>query len=339
MAEISVIVPVYKVEKYIYECIDSVLNQTYANIEIILVDDGSPDRCGEICDEYAQKDNRVIVIHQQNAGLSAARNAGIRLATGKYICFIDSDDYVSPDYCQTLFELLNGTSFDYSVCDVLRFEDGQPPLRESFDDISTYSNDEYLNLQINKQREFGVWNKLYRRELFDRICFKEGKLHEDVFWSADLANTCTNGVIETTKQCLYYRQRQGSIVATTLKKCSPDFIEAGEYVVNIAKSKSIKMYCDSLYYAIHHPWGYVDKIYINKDFAGNKKLLVAIQMLIRKHRNEYRTMDRINSIVRKRMLLFSKSKLLYGVNAYTRYFRVCLYKLLRKDPYLNGHGI
>lgn len=339
MPEISVIIPVYKVEKYIHECVDSIINQTFQNLEIILVDDGSPDRCGEICDEYALKDNRVVVIHQKNAGLSAARNAGISQASGKYICFIDSDDYVSSDYCQTLFDLLDGTSFDYSVCSVLRFEDGEAPQREIMDTVHTYTNDEYLNLQINKQREFGVWNKLYRRELFDIICFKDGKLHEDVFWSADLANTCTNGVIETTKQCLYYRQRQGSIVATTLKKCSPDFIEAGDYVVNIAKKKNRKLYCDSLYYAIRHPWSYVDKIYVIKDFADNKKLLFNIQMLIRKYKNDYRTMDRINTIERKRMLLFAKSKLFYGCNAYARFFRVCLYKSLRKDPYKDGHGI
>lgn len=101
---ISVIVPVYNVESYIHRCIDSILNQTYVNLEIILVDDGSPDNCGQICDEYAQKDNRIIVIHQSNGGLSVARNAGLNKCTGKYIGFVDSDDCIHPEMYERLYK-------------------------------------------------------------------------------------------------------------------------------------------------------------------------------------------------------------------------------------------
>lgn len=339
MAEISVIVPVYKVEKYIHECVDSIINQTFQNLEIILVDDGSPDRCGEICDDYAQKDNRVKVIHQENAGLSAARNSGIRAATGKFLCFVDSDDYISTDYCRTLYDLLVTTSYDYSVCGVKRFDDGQVPRRLGKESISTFTNFEYLGMQLNKQREFGVWNKLYRREIFDNIHFKTGKLHEDVFWSGDLARVCSKGVIETTKECLFYRQRTGGIVSQTSEKCSPDKLKACNYVTQIVKAQAPEWYLDSLWYAIRYTWTFVDKIYLSRSFRENKELLKSIQNMIRNNSNEYRQMERISLIERKRMLLFAKSRFLYGFNAYARLFRVYLYRLLRIDSYIDGHGI
>ena len=108
---ISVIIPVYKVEDYIHRCVDSVLTQTYGNLEIILVDDGSPDRCGEICDEYAAKDKRVVSIHKKNGGLSDARNAGMEVCEGEYITFLDSDDWVVPNYIERLYRLLTDTEF------------------------------------------------------------------------------------------------------------------------------------------------------------------------------------------------------------------------------------
>ena len=101
---ISVIVPVYKVEKYIHKCVDSIINQTYKNLEIILVDDGSPDECGKICDEYAEKDNRIIVIHQKNSGQCVARNMGLKKMSGEYVAFVDSDDYLEKDYLQKMRE-------------------------------------------------------------------------------------------------------------------------------------------------------------------------------------------------------------------------------------------
>ena len=112
---ISVVVPVYNVEKYIDKCINSIINQTYKNLEIILVDDGSPDNCGNICDEYAKKDNRIIVIHKENGGLSDARNTGIEVSKGKYITFIDSDDYISDNYVSFLYNLIIEYKADISI--------------------------------------------------------------------------------------------------------------------------------------------------------------------------------------------------------------------------------
>lgn len=113
---ISVIVPVYKVEKYIKKCIESIINQTYENLEIILVDDGSPDNCGKICDEYAKKDKRIKVIHKENGGVSSARNLGLEKSNGQYITFIDSDDWIEEEYCEILLTTLKEQNADCAIC-------------------------------------------------------------------------------------------------------------------------------------------------------------------------------------------------------------------------------
>ena len=120
---ISVIIPVYKVEKYLDECLASVTGQTYRNLEIILVDDGSPDRCGEICDQWANKDNRIRVIHKQNGGLADARNAGIDVATGDYISFVDSDDYVDEDFLEGLYSALKKFNTKLAICNMTTFDE------------------------------------------------------------------------------------------------------------------------------------------------------------------------------------------------------------------------
>ena len=116
---ISIIVPVYKVEQYLHRCINSILAQTFENFELILVDDGSPDNCGKICDEYAQKDNRIKVIHQKNSGTIIARNAGIKIATGKYLGFVDSDDYIKPQMYEKLYNCISSDNYDIVWCDVV----------------------------------------------------------------------------------------------------------------------------------------------------------------------------------------------------------------------------
>ena len=128
---ISIIIPVYRVEKYLEECLNSVINQTYANLEIILIDDGSPDRCGQICDEYAKKDERIEVIHQENQGVSNARNHGIEMAKGKYITFIDSDDYLEQDYIKYLYDEITKFNADISICGTIDIDEKNNILKRS----------------------------------------------------------------------------------------------------------------------------------------------------------------------------------------------------------------
>lgn len=130
MEQISIVVPIYKVEAFLDRCVASLVNQTYQNLEIILVDDGSPDRCGQICDEWAKKDARIRVIHKENGGLSDARNAGIGIATGKYIAFIDSDDWVSKLYIEKLYQIMQLENGDIAECEIVRTVGEEPVIEK-----------------------------------------------------------------------------------------------------------------------------------------------------------------------------------------------------------------
>lgn len=172
---ISVIVPVYKVEKYIHRCIDSILNQTYKNLEIILVEDGSPDNCGKICDEYAKKDKRVKVIHKENGGVSSARNVGLDNATGKYLTFIDADDYVNEYYCQILLETLIEKNVDCVVCGYNRIYNPENKL-EKITAKRSYEieGEEIIETILSAQSGLGfVTMKLWKRDKIKNVRFNE----------------------------------------------------------------------------------------------------------------------------------------------------------------------
>lgn len=179
---ISVVVPVYKVEKYLERCVESLLAQTYENIEIILVDDGSPDGCPAMCDAYAEKHGRIKVVHQENKGLSGARNTGIDHAKGEYIAFIDSDDLWSVHFLESLYRALKAHDADISQC---RWEYMHgDELKEAYDPdakCTCFTGREMLaNLFIQTGAYYVVaWNKLYKKELFENIRYPEGRIHED----------------------------------------------------------------------------------------------------------------------------------------------------------------
>jgi glycosyltransferase involved in cell wall biosynthesis len=179
---ISIIVPIYKVEKYLSKCVESIVHQTYENLEIILVDDGSPDRCGGMCDEYAAKDNRIKVIHKQNGGLSDARNAAIDIAKGEYVSFVDSDDYVTLDYIESLYNNLVKYNADISVSVLCRVME-QNVMEVDKRDGYTYqlSVREALNTMFyQKLFDTQAFCKLYKLDLFDHIRYPKGLLFEDL---------------------------------------------------------------------------------------------------------------------------------------------------------------
>lgn len=183
MPIISVIVPVYKVEKYIHRCVDSILGQTYSDFELILVDDGSPDNCGAICDEYAAKDSRVVVIHQQNGGLSAARNAGIDWAfahsDSQWLSFIDSDDWVHPEYLQRLLDAALEHDVSVSICGYAETSGPNPTIEPAALAPTLWNvEDFYIQHNVNATIACG---KLYHKESFREIRYPVGKLHEDEF--------------------------------------------------------------------------------------------------------------------------------------------------------------
>ena len=221
---ISIIVPIYGVEKYLRRCIDSIIRQTYTNLEIILVDDGSPDDCGRICDEYAKTDSRIKVIHKTNGGLSDARNAGIDLANGEYLLFVDSDDYINTNMISDLYESLIRFSAEVSVCRYQSVRDDEEIDIEQNEDYSDafiltkedfLSNPEYI---YERRLEFIVaWNKLYARKLFENIRYPKGKVHEDEFTTYKLMYASAKTVY-VPYVLYYYVQRGDSIMSAGITR-------------------------------------------------------------------------------------------------------------------------
>ena len=215
MTKLSIVIPIYNVEKYLSQCIDSILSQTYQNLEIILVDDGSNDNSGKIADKYAQKDSRIAVIHKQNGGLSDARNAGIEIATGEYIYFLDSDDWLVPNAISTLFdfaiknscEIVQG-GFYYAYNDYLLYDN----RKIGIDQTPFVLNREIAMVELiqNEYIKNFAWGKLYRTSIVKKYLFQKGKYFEDSYWQHHIVNEITNyGVIPTP--LYYYRQRESSI--------------------------------------------------------------------------------------------------------------------------------
>lgn len=213
MPVISVIVPVYKVEPYLRRCIDSILAQTYTDFELILVDDGSTDNCGAICDEYAKQDARIRVIHQENGGLSAARNAGIDAAQGDYLTFIDSDDFIAEGFLEQLWQTAQETAAECVICGMCMFRDGE--------EVSVQLTSGAAETMSGREACMDIYHmggnvpvmacgKLYRRELFDGIRYPPGRIHEDDATTPKVLYRAKK--ISVSSAPLYaYRQREGSI--------------------------------------------------------------------------------------------------------------------------------
>lgn len=222
---ISVVIPIYGVEKYLEECIESIINQTYTKLEVILVDDGSPDRCGHICDRYAQRDSRIIVIHQKNGGAAAARNAGLRIATGEFIAFVDGDDYLEPDAYEKMVAALLENDADivhggFNYVYVNRTE-----IHNSSDEIITFSAAQYL-IHFTKDWTCTLSTiKLFRHHMLSNVFYEEGHLIDDEFFTYQ-------GVMNARKiVCIptvvyNYRQRASSVMkdrSTIQRRCEDIF--------------------------------------------------------------------------------------------------------------------
>ena len=227
---ISVIVPIYNVEKYVNKCVESIVNQTYTNLEIILVDDGSPDRCPEICDEWAKKDSRIKVIHKKNGGLSDARNAGMKIASGDYVAFVDSDDWVEPDIYSTLINLIDKYNSDIAICDLRMVYDSTSVVDKNSKVYKecVYTSTKALGLLIEDKIRQVVVNKIYKIDIIKNIPFAVGKCHEDEFWSYQVIGNADKIVVTDYIGYNYY-QRSGSIMGNTYSIKRLDAIEAKCY--------------------------------------------------------------------------------------------------------------
>ena len=232
MPKVSIVVPVYKVEKYLVRCIKSLSNQTLRDIEIILVDDGSPDNCGRMCDEFSQLDSRIKVVHKKNGGLSSARNAGLEVATGETVGFVDSDDDVELTMYEELYETLINNQVDFVMSDYLRIENDDVSyikttnLREGYFSKDDIKKDIYPQLIMGRNLDYGpllsVWHCLYKREF---IIDNNLMFANDVKWSEDnlfssIVGYCANSFYYLKNKPLYHYYNNPGTITTSYRKGS-----------------------------------------------------------------------------------------------------------------------
>ena len=245
---ISIITPVYKVEAYLSRCVDSILNQSFQDFELILVDDGSPDQSGLICDRFAEEDNRIRVIHQVNGGAAAARNAGLDAASGDWITFVDSDDWVHPDYLRLLFETACLNDADVSVCTYQTVSDQTggfiiEEARLSFDTKESYWIQDRTGATV-------PWGKLYRSELFRELRYPVGRTAEDEYVTYTILFACRRLAVLDNKLYFYFVNKD-SVSRSDYLKRFPDALEAfrqhEEYFAHSPWQKAYRL--ESEYYA------------------------------------------------------------------------------------------
>lgn len=273
---ISVIVPIYGVEKYLEECIESILGQTYTKLEIILIDDASPDRCGEICDRYAQMDDRIIVIHQKNGGAAAARNAGLRIATGEYIGFADSDDYLEPDAYEKLLEALVANDADIVHGQFRYVYVNGKVVHEGSEEIVSFSAAQYLTQFTTDWTCALSPVKLFRHHVLTDVYYEEGHCIDDEFFTY-------RGVMKAEKivyipTIVYnYRQRASSVMKnrdTTEAKCEDIFAYLEKRSKDVTgRFPELKTEYDN-YYADYLLWLAGSAMGTEKTIKGIKKRLL-----------------------------------------------------------------
>lgn len=284
---ISVVIPIYNVEKYVEKCVNSVISQTYKNMEIILVDDGSKDKSGEICDSFEKKDKRIKVIHKKNGGLSDARNAGIEIAKGKYISFIDSDDYVSELFIERLYNLCTQNNADIAECAFIKFEDKSQIKKIEDSTVISVKNNEDVLYDLYRKESYVVtvvvWNKLYKMDLFNDIRFPKGKINEDEFTTYKLFWKCKKIAI-TSERLYYYRKNNNSIMGKKFNVNRYDCLEAEEERADfLYENKLMNLYslCVARYLKRIQEYYYKTIMFIDNSKEYQK-------MLLQKYRKQYK---------------------------------------------------
>lgn len=302
---ISVVVPIFNVENYIRKCIESICNQTYSNLQIVLVDDGSTDSSGAICDDYALIDSRITVIHKKNGGLSDARNAGIDIAFGEFIAFVDGDDWIHPQMYELMLEQIVEKKADFVTCGFQQ-HDEQSFIKKIEKKSINYIELTGTEAMAEIEKPFVMaWNKLYRKELFDDIRYPVGRLHEDEFVIHRLLyKACKIVVLE--KPLYFYTIREGSIVDSINVKRIDDAIAAFrdrvEFAVEVGWLDAIPIavarfcdYCVSKYYDIKNGTFSVDAAIMDKLWNAERAMV-----------------EKFNNIrIERKYVLFSKSPGVY----------------------------
>lgn len=314
---ISIIVPVYNIKRYVEKCVKSILNQTYKDTELLLIDDGSTDGSSELCEQLAQSDSRIRVIHKKNGGLSDARNVGLKEAKGEYIGFVDGDDYIHPQMYEILLKQMVEQQADMVYCDfeTVHIEQAKGDKKQDTAEaghvlvdtnINIMEADDVLRLVTNLYtKDIVAWNKLYRREILEDLLFEKNRLHEDLWMIPYISLKCKR-VVYVDVKCYYYVEREGSITTSNVTtKRMYDLLDALANGCELLKEKQKH---DAQLIVLHHLCNYIMYYYENagKDF-GNKA-----------------------GDIKKELKFYLKRILQDNQNVVT--FRMCIYKLFTISP-------
>lgn len=296
---ITVVVPVYKVEKYLNRCVESILNQTYTDFELLLVDDGSPDNCGKICDEYSKKDSRVFVIHQKNGGLSAARNTGINWfyeqGRSDFITFVDSDDWIHPAYLSVLMNGITENGMKISVCNYKRVT--AETTHENFSNIE-YELTTPEDFLLNHSWQYNyAWGKLYHKSVFEDVRYPVGKNFEDTFTTYKALHKC-NKIAYTDCQLYYYLRNEQGISRSPWKPSELVIFDAMKEQLQFYKDNGLKRaYAKEFKLFVHHHAYQIVRIKENKkDLAKNKSTLKTIKRELKRYLKENRNVFNIHNM-------------------------------------------
>ena len=318
---ISIIVPVYKVEKYLCKCLNSIIYQTYKNIEVILVDDGSPDNSGNICDNYAKKDSRIKVIHKENGGLAEARNAGLKIATGQYIGFVDSDDYIEEDMFETMYNLSKMYDAEISIVSYKEWKNGIILNDMNSGELDIYNKTEAIKeLLIDSKIQSYMWNKLFKRHLFENTEFPSSKNFEDIATTLKLFEK-SKTVIRLEVAKYNYIRRDDSIIGNRSVKTYNDYLDVilDKYLYLFNKYPEIEEY-NAYNFIINMIWVYTIIVYYNINelyskydeyFKLFKKLVIKYNYLLEKELDNYNKAI-LNMIMLNKEVSMSAIKELYN---------------------------
>ena len=294
--------PVYNCKMYLNQCVDSIINQTYSNLEIILVDDGSTDDSGKICDDYSEKDHRVVVLHTVNGGAASARNKGLNVAKGEYITFVDSDDWIESDMYHSMLELLKNNSADVAKVGFIKEYENNLSITLGNEFEGIYSKDEAVIKFLYHENEFcgGVWDKLYKRELFDNVRFPENLITEDYYVNA-LIYANLNRIAVSSKAYYHYRMQENSVCHQPVNSHTFDEIETAKKLIEFYKENNVAQKLDYEYYLAH---SYYDVLYnlVIKD--ADKKTIKKYQKLFNKIFYKCIFNFKVLDLKKLRMLLF-----------------------------------
>ena len=315
---ISVIIPVYNIENYVEKCIESVLNQTYSNLEIIIVDDGSKDKCPQICDEYFKKDKRIKVIHQENLGLSEARNNGIKIANGKYIAFIDGDDFIDEDMYEILYYNLKRYDADIASCE---FTSNFEPEQIKEKKVTVLDNKQAIKeLILGDKLDNHVCNKLFKKKLFEEVSFPKGKKYEDIGTMYLLIEKAKKIVLDNSKK-YHYINRSTSITNSYSIATLNNYIEMVDIMSNYIYRKypELRKELDILVadYAVNfHTYCVKGRF---EDMYNNNELLISYYKKFKMISKEYGIVEILKRLDKRHkafaILLYINRKLVFYIGS------------------------